>query len=213
MFKYPIYTDSLKAINEDIHRYCARLGYRIGRELGRDFYTIAYDSYWIDETLDERPLVVKVIDFTHENRSMFFKTGNESTDKKRKIKKITVKVGKHKTIAIETTICRRYVPDFKVFRSEINDLNYLNHQNLVIIRNILLFDKQTDEESADLSHVLMFIEYNNNNLKEKLKQINRKKDYVTEELSIHWSAQIVRGLNTREQNYRYLLILLLKELD
>ena len=193
MFGYQLYTDSLKVINEDIHKYCARLGYRIGRELGQDFYTIAFESYWIDETLGERSLVVKVIDFTHENQSMFIKT-KENTQ--RKLKKITVKVGRKKTITIETTINRKFVPDYDVFRHEVNELNYLNHQNLVIIRNILLFDKQSDEESPDLSHVLMFIEFNDKNLKQKLRQIAKEKEYVTEEQSIQWSAQIVRGLNS-----------------
>jgi serine/threonine protein kinase len=190
-----VFEDIKKVITNSIHRYCNQIGYRFGKQLGFGDYGSVYQSYWLDNQFEGLSLAVKVIKVA-QNVQIFQSKTNKSKTEKLILKRVNVKVGFNYEIVIEITSDGKIILNAKSLIHIIKSFYRVNNQNVINVKDILLFNKNKSEKYINPTQILILMELSPMSLKNNFDDFwDKDKRNLTEREIISWSTQIARGNN------------------
>jgi serine/threonine protein kinase len=149
----------------------------------------------LDNQFEGLSLAVKVIKVTQNVQISQSKTNKSKTEKLISMR-VNVKVGFNYEIVIEITSDGKIILNAKSLIHIIKSFYRVNNQNVINVKDILLFNKNKSEKYINPTQILILMELSPMSLKNNFDDFwDKDKRNLTEREIISWSTQIARGNN------------------
>ncbi len=149
----------------------------------------------MDNQFEGLSLAVKVIKVTQNVQISQSKTNKSKTEKLISMR-VNVKVGFNYEIVIEITSDGKIILNAKSLIHIIKSFYRVNNQNVINVKDILLFNKNKSEKYINPTQILILMELSPMSLKNNFDDFwDKDKRNLTEREIISWSTQIARGNN------------------